>query len=77
MAKQPALTEPPNKPRPSEAYLKYSTLAFQLLATLAFFGWLGYRLDNHLALPYPLFMLLFGLLAFAGWMYQLYRTLNR
>ncbi|GIV37703.1 MAG: hypothetical protein KatS3mg032_2082 [Cyclobacteriaceae bacterium] len=73
---EPAPTEP-NRPKPSDPYLKYSALALQLLGTLAVFGWLGYRADRYLGWNFPVFMLLFGLLAFAGMMYQLYRSLNR
>jgi hypothetical protein len=58
-------------------YLKYSGLAIQLLAAIGFFGWLGYELDRYLHLKFPVFMLLFGFLAFAGMMVQLYRSINR
>jgi hypothetical protein len=58
-------------------YLKYSGLGIQLLAAIGFFGWLGYKLDAYLSFQFPLFMLLFGLLAFVGMMVQLYRSLNQ
>jgi F0F1-type ATP synthase assembly protein I len=63
--------------KPINAYLKYSGLAFQLLASMGIFGWLGYKLDQFLSLKFPAFMLLFGLLAFGGMMYQVYRSLNQ
>ena len=74
-----ASTEPSHnpKPRPSNAYLKYSGLAFQLLAAIGVMGWLGYMLDQYLKLKFPAFMLLFGFMAFGGMMYQLYRSINR
>jgi len=77
MGTEPAPMDRPNRPKPFDSYLKYSALALQLLATLAVFGWLGYMLDQYLGLRFPLFMLFFGFLAFAGMMYQLYRSLNR
>jgi F0F1-type ATP synthase assembly protein I len=58
-------------------YLKYSGLAIQLLAAIGFFGWLGYLLDDFLEFKFPAFMLLFGFLAFAGMMVQLYRSINK
>ncbi len=58
-------------------YLKYSGLAFQLLAAIGVFGWLGYKLDKYLQIQFPAFMLLFGFLAFGGMMYQIYRSINR
>ncbi|RAW03347.1 AtpZ/AtpI family protein [Pseudochryseolinea flava] len=65
------------KPRQSNAYLKYSGLAFQLLAAIGVLGWLGYLLDAYLGLKFPAFMLLFGFGAFGGMMYQIYRSINR
>ena len=59
------------------AYLKYSGLGIQLLAAIGFFGWLGYKLDSYLSFEFPLFMLLFGLLAFVGMMVQIYRSLEK
>lgn len=76
MVREPEPSES-SKPKPSDNWLKYSTLAIQLLATILLFGWLGYRLDRFVNFTFPLFMLLFGLLAFAGMMYQLYRSFNR
>jgi hypothetical protein len=64
-------------PSQSNSYLKYSGLAIQLLAAIGFFGWLGYMLDQRMAIKFPAFTLLFGFLAFGGMMFQIYRTLNR
>jgi hypothetical protein len=76
-----ALQEPSDsqkrKPSDSNTYLKYSSLAIQLLVTIGVFGWLGYRLDQWLELRFPAFMLLFGFGAFAGMMFQIYRSINR
>ncbi len=69
--------DPSDKKKPINAYLKYSGLAFQLLASMGVFGWLGYKLDQHLSFKFPVFMLIFGLLAFASMMYQVYRSLNQ
>jgi F0F1-type ATP synthase assembly protein I len=73
-----ALQEPsPNrKSNQYNPYLKYSGLAFQLLAAIGVLGWLGYLLDKRLNLI-PLFTLLFGFLAFGGMMYQIYRSINK
>jgi len=73
-----ASTEPsPNKKlKPYNSYLKYSSLAFQLLAAIGIFGWLGYKLDQYLQLKFPAFLLLFGFAAFGGMMYQVYRSIK-
>jgi uncharacterized membrane protein YedE/YeeE len=67
----------PKKQKPYNTYLKYSNLALQMLATLGIAGWLGYELDQYLALKFPAFMLLFGFGAFIGIMIQLYRSVNK
>lgn len=59
------------------SYLKYSSLGLQLLLTIGIAGWLGHKLDKLLNIEYPVFMIVFGLLAFAGMIYQLYRSINR
>jgi F0F1-type ATP synthase assembly protein I len=74
-----ASTEPSHNPKlkQSNTYLKYSGLAFQLLATIGVMGWLGYKLDQYLGFKFPVFMLLFGFMAFGGMMFQIYRSINR
>jgi len=74
-----ASTEPsPNKKlKPYNSYLKYSSLAFQLLAAIGIFGWLGYLLDQYLQIKFPAFMLLLGFLAFGGMMFQVYRSIKQ
>lgn len=68
---------PRKKLKPYNSYLKYSSLAFQLLAAIAIFGWLGYKLDSYLGYKFPVFMLVFGFIGFVGMMYQLYRSIKR
>lgn len=60
----------------TNVYLKWSGLAFQLLGGIGVFGWLGYKLDQYLALGFPVFMLLFGFLVFVGIMYQVYKSVK-
>jgi F0F1-type ATP synthase assembly protein I len=74
-----AFQEPhPNKKlKTYNSYLKYSSLAFQLLAAIGVFGWLGHKLDQYLNIKFPAFMLLFGFAAFGGMMYQVYRSINK
>jgi len=62
--------------QPQNSFLKYSSLGLQLLFTIGFFAWLGFKLDQYLNLKFPAFLLLFTLLSFAGMMYKLYRSLN-
>jgi len=66
-----------NKPKPYNTYLKYSGLAIQLVITIGVAGWLGHLLDNYLSLRFPLFIVLFTIAAFAGTLYQVYRSINQ
>lgn len=68
---------PPRKSSRSNSYLRYSSLALQLLITIAICGWIGYELDHYLGNKYPLLMLLFGLIGFGGVMYKIYRSINQ
>lgn len=76
MGKDPGPSDQ-NKPKQVNAYLKYSGLTVQLVFTIGVAGWAGHWLDNYLALKFPAFILLFTIVAFAGVMYQLYRTINK
>jgi hypothetical protein len=57
--------------------MKYSSLAIQLLATIAICGWIGHKIDLYLQIQFPAFLLLLGFLGFGGTMFQIYRTINR
>ncbi|HEX5171165.1 MAG TPA: AtpZ/AtpI family protein [Cyclobacteriaceae bacterium] len=59
------------------SYLKYSGLGLQLLLTILVAGWVGYKIDGYLSLKFPAFMLLLGLTAFAGSLYQVYRNIRK
>jgi hypothetical protein len=77
MAESPDPSQPNKKLSPYNSYLKYSGLAIQLLAGIAVFGWLGYKIDGWLDLKFPVFMLLLGFSAFGGMMFQVYRSINK
>lgn len=67
----------PRKLNQVNGYLKYSSLAIQLLVVIGLFGWIGYKIDGWLNFKFPLFMLLLGFASFGGMMYQVYRSINR
>ena len=70
-------TSDPKKPNRSNDYLKYSGLAVQLIVVIGVFGWLGHLVDQFLNFQFPVFLLSFVLLSFAGMIYQLYRSINK
>jgi len=57
-------------------FLKYSNLGLQLLLVIGVSSWIGLKLDGYLGFKFPVFLLTFMLLSFAGMMYKLYRSLN-
>jgi hypothetical protein len=67
----------PTKRKPSDSYLRFAGLGFQLLATIGLSAWGGYALDQYVGLKFPAFLLTFVMLSFAGSMYMLYRGLNK
>jgi hypothetical protein len=70
-------SQPNKKPNQSNEYLRYSSLAIQLLIVIGVFGWLGYKIDGWLGIKFPVFTLVLGFASFAGMMYQVYRSINR
>ncbi|MEM9672020.1 MAG: AtpZ/AtpI family protein [Cyclobacteriaceae bacterium] len=59
------------------AYVKYSGLAFQMIAVMGLAVWGGMRLDDYLENRFPIFVVVFGLLAFASSLYVLIRSLPK
>ncbi|MCA4894469.1 MAG: AtpZ/AtpI family protein [Cytophagales bacterium] len=57
-------------------FLKYSSLGIQLLATIGFFGWLGFKIDQYFSFTFPLFLLLFVFASFGGMIYRINRSIN-
>jgi hypothetical protein len=67
----------PTGPKQSNSYLKYGGFAMQLFAGIGIAAWLGYKLDQHLELKFPAFLLSFVFIVFGGMMYQMYRNLKK
>lgn len=61
----------------SNSFIKYSGLGLQMLVTLGVGAWLGLKLDQYLELKYPVFLITFIFVLFAGLMVMLYRNLNK
>jgi hypothetical protein len=62
---------------PYNSFLKYSSFGLQLLGGIGLAGWLGYRLDLYLELKFPVFLLSFVLIIFAGMLYQMNKQFNK
>lgn len=57
------------------AYLKFTGIAFEMVATIGVATYGGYLLDAFLNLKFPLFLLSFAMLSLAGSLYLLYKRL--
>ena len=67
----------PKKQKPFNNYLRYSSLAMQMVITIGIAAWGGNKLDRYLELKFPAFLLTFVFAAFGGLMYRLYRSITK
>jgi hypothetical protein len=68
--------KPANK-RPSNSYLKYSGMVFQLFVLLLIAGWGGGKIDAYLGNETPYITALLLIVFFAAYMYKLYIDLTK
>ena len=62
--------------KPFNNYLKYSSLAIQMVATIGLMGFLGFKIDQWLGLVFPVFLLAFTFLSLGVIIYQLIKSLK-
>jgi uncharacterized integral membrane protein len=67
----------PKKQKPFNSYLKYSSLAMQMVVTIGVAAWIGYKADLYFEFKFPLLLLTLTFAAFGGIMYKLYRSINK
>ncbi|MGY4383728.1 F0F1-type ATP synthase assembly protein I [Pedobacter sp. UYP24] len=58
-------------------FAKYSSISFQMLATIGVFTFAGYKLDAYRQSKSPIFTALLGLLGVVISLYQVVRQLNK
>lgn len=61
----------------SNSFLKYSSVAFQMLVTIGLFSFAGYKLDVYQKTEKPIYMALLGLTGVAVSLYQVVKQLNK
>ncbi len=54
MAKK--LSDKEKRTKNPRSYIRYSGLAFEMMVTISFFTWLGYKIDKKFKLKYPIFI---------------------
>jgi hypothetical protein len=63
--------------QPTNSYVRYSGLAFQMLGTIVLFTYAGYRLDQWLQPKVPVWTLVLSLVSIAGSLYLFIRGLPK
>lgn len=61
----------------SNPYIKYSSMTFQMMATIAFMAYLGHLLDTFIKIKFPAFMLIFCLCGVVAALYQVIKSLPK
>lgn len=75
--KNPKKQNLPKKQQPYNTYLKYSGLATQMLATIGLAVWAGLKLDEKIAIEFPIMIITLPLIALGGTFYSLIKGLNK
>ena len=61
----------------ASSYIKYSSIAFQMLATIGIMTFIGYKIDSYRESNQPIFTALFGLLGVVISLVQIIRSLKK
>ncbi|GJM27414.1 MAG: hypothetical protein DHS20C17_00490 [Cyclobacteriaceae bacterium] len=61
---------------PLKQYARYTGIAFQMMAVMAISAWLGYKVDQQLNFQFPVFTLVFILIAIGLILYKLVKSLS-
>lgn len=74
----PDMTDPSSrKKKPYNLLWRYTGLAFQMLAAIGVSLWLGHLLDDWIGMRFPLFMIIFSLLALALLLWQIVKDTSK
>lgn len=73
MSKEPSQNKVTN---PLKQYARYTGIAFQMMAIMAFSAWLGWKIDQWMELNFPVFTLVLTITAVALVLYKLIRSLS-
>lgn len=71
------MTEPNEKKKNVNNFAKYSSISFQMLATIGVFAFIGYKIDEHRKSDKPVFTALISLLGVIVALYQVVKQLNK
>jgi F0F1-type ATP synthase assembly protein I len=66
-----------SKPTKTNSYLKYSGMAFEMVALMGLGYFIGSKLDARFGMKQPIWTMVLMLVFFGGFIYKLYRSLNQ
>jgi F0F1-type ATP synthase assembly protein I len=66
-----------NKKKEVNNFAKYSSISFQMLATIGVFAFIGYKLDAYKQTTTPIFTAIFSLIGVVISLYQVVKQLNK
>ncbi len=65
------------KDKNASSYAKYTGIAFQMMATIGIFAFIGYQIDKHQGIENFLFTAILGIVGVGASLYQVVRSLNK
>jgi F0F1-type ATP synthase assembly protein I len=65
------------KKKPYNLLWRYTGLAFQMMAAIGIALWAGYKLDQWIKMRFPLFMIIFSLLALALLLWRIVKDTSK
>lgn len=66
-----------DKNKSTSSYIKYVGVAFQMLATIGVFAFVGYKIDEYKNIDNYIFTATLGLIGVGTSLYQVIRSLNK
>ncbi|TWI81017.1 AtpZ/AtpI family protein [Chitinophaga japonensis] len=69
--------KPPQEKKRNYLLLRYAGLAFQMMATLGLAVFVGYKLDQRTGWSFPVFLIIFSLLALTLLLWQIIKDTRR
>lgn len=66
-----------DKKKSTTSYVKYTSIAFQMLATIGLFAFIGYKIDENAQSTKHIFTAIFGLIGVIVSLGQVVWSLNR
>lgn len=62
---------------PTNSFVKYSSIGFQMLATIGLFAFIGYKIDEHQHNEKPIVTAILSLVGVLISLYQVVKQLNK